>query len=339
MSGRRTGGAARLAALAAVTLVLGCGRSEPARIEVTRTSTGTVGEPNQAEGATTPKIAAGAPVAAEFNLRNAGGRDLVLHGVIRDCGCELTSTLPDTLAPGQAAMVGVSCRAPFKVGSVTREVRLVSDDQAQPVLPLHIEISAEPPAVEPAAVYFGYVPVGGSASRDVTVAAPLPGAATEPRDRSALAAAPTSSSGAIAIEAKPGDATRGRAYVLRFTPTTAGPLHADVDFGGGVHVAVSGVGFRSVLAYPAEVRLPNATTAGGPPSIAIKGVREEPLEIMRIDFPPGLAGDLQAVTPGHEYRLSLRAHGAAVGAAAIHLHTTSASEPEVTIPVLSEAHS
>ena len=95
-----------------------------------------------------------------------------------------------------------------------------------------------------------------------------------------------------------------------------------------MHVAATGIGFRTVLAYPAEVRLPSPATAGGPPPIALKGIGDEPLEITHIDFPAGLAGDLQAVTPGREYLLRLRARGAAVVApGAIRIRTAARPSP------------
>ena len=331
MTTGRSAGAARLAALAVMVLVVGCRPSAPAKVEVSRISLHPADAPagNVPADASAPaRVAAGSRVVADFTVRNAGGSDLIVHGVVRDCGCELTSPVPEALAPGHSAEIGVACRAPLAEGTTVRELHLVSDDPESPSVALQVPMTTAGTRASPAAVYFGYVAVGGSASRDVT-AGPSNGGGAE-------ASAPKASSDVIAVERKPDN----RTYVLRFTPNATGPIHVDVDLGAGVHVAASGVGFRSVLAYPAEVRLPSATTASGPPPIAIKGVGEEPLEIMRVDFPPGLAGDLQAVTPGHEYRLSLRRRDAALGAdAAIRLHTTSPSDRDLTIPVIVEARS
>jgi hypothetical protein len=147
---------------------------------------------------------------------------------------------------------------------------------------------------------------------------------------------------AITVESLPPRADGRHAYRVRFTPRAAGPLHTALDLGPerGT-VAVSGVGFRSVLAFPAEVTLPNAATANGPPAIALKNLAEEPLEITRVDYPPGLTGDLQGLAPGREFRLALRARGpggprgeGGQGGAAIRLHTSAPDEPVVIIPVL-----
>ena len=316
--------AARLAALVSLVAVCGCGPSAPPDVRVERA------DPTAA--AANARTAPGGRVHARFTVTNAGGRDLVVNGIVRDCDCEVASAVPDAIAPGAQVTVDVACRAPRNAAQVVREMRLFTDDPTDPIEYLRVPITAEPAPVKPAAVYLGYVAVGASASREVTVDASRSGATTTP----------VASNHAITVTAKADTSGAGRAFVLRFTPTHPGVVHATVDLGGGATVAVSGVGFRGVLAYPAEVRLPSETTAGGPPAIALKGVGEEPLEITRVEFPPGLAGDLQPTTPGHEYRLALRTRGSAAwitSDAAIRIHTASTTDPVVTIPVVHEARS
>ena len=97
---------------------------------------------------------------------------------------------------------------------------------------------------------------------------------------------------------------------------------------------MSGVGYRAVLAFPAELALPSEVSAGTPPAIALKNVGATPLEITAVDLPPGLVGELQATSPGREFRLVVRAHGRlGAGESAIRLHTNDVEEPVVTIPV------
>ena len=68
------------------------------------------------------------------------------------------------------------------------------------------------------------------------------------------------------------------------------------------------------------------------------GLGADPLEITRVEYPPGLAGELRTITPGRQLRLALHTRGRAAddsqGAAVIRLHTSSSEEPVLSIPVV-----
>jgi len=327
-----------------------CRVAAPPRLEVTGGVVGTtpssVSVP--AEGASRPvAVRAGELVTARYEISNSGGRTLMLHGLTLACGCRLAAALPDALDPSESATITARCRAPFATGDAVRELRLLSSDPEQPETRLRLTMAVIGVGAEPPALYFGYVPVGGAVVRELTLPASSrdgaggngrrldaggAGAATgEPAIPGPVAADP-----AISIEARPPRSDGARVYLVRFAPRAAGPLHTLLDLGpeaGGV--PVSGVGFQRVLAFPAEVTLPSVLTAGGPPTIALKSVDEDPLAITRVELPPGLAGELRAVRPGHEFRLVLRARAPYdAHAGVIRLHTSAPGEPLVTIPVL-----
>src|SRR4029077_12923445 len=96
------------------------------------------------------------------------------------------------------------------------------------------------------ALYFGYVPVGGSATRELALAADT-----------ATAGAPLAREAEPHVETRPPRA-RGRHVVrVRFTPHAAGPFHGTLTLDGRPAIAVSAVGYRGVLAFPAELTLPS----------------------------------------------------------------------------------
>ena len=350
------------ATLLAGALAAACGAGAPPHLEVTSGpqpgARGAVDVPErenlpEAARAGTPEwTGAGATVAARFTLRNTGGRDLLLHGLLPDCGCRLASALPDALAPGEETALTLICRAPYAGGEIVRENRLLSSDPVRPEESLRVRIPVVRAAAEPAALYFGYVPVGGSATRDLVVddgagrvgnrgPAGRAGDRGDPGGGSARAAAegpesvPVADDAAIRVEPLPPRADGKRAYQVRFAPRTTGALRTTLHLGPGLGgVAASGVGFRTVLVFPPEVSLPNETTAGGPPVIVLRTVDDAPLEITRVEFPAGLVGELKTVTPGHEYRLALRVSGRLSRSAdAIRLHTSAPDDPVVAIPV------
>lgn len=339
-----------LAALLAGACAGACETGAPPRLEVTGGVTGAPlsGTSAPGEGAS-PRVAlrAGELATARYEIRNSGGRALVLHGLTLDCGCRLASALPDALSPGESAAITALCRAPLAAGDAIRELRLLSSDPAQPETRLRLAMSVAGAGAEPPALYFGYVPVGGAAVRELTLPASgrdrpggngrrvesgaAGGASAGPSSPAPVAVDP-----AISVEPRPLRADGARLYRVRFAPRSAGPLRTVLDLGPDAGtVPVSGVGFRRVLAFPAEVMLPSVLTAGGPPAVALKSVSDVPLEITRIELPPGLAGELHVVRPGHEFRLSLRARVPdGVAAGAIRLHTSAFDEPLITIPVL-----
>lgn len=294
-------------------LAVACGRSDPPRLKVSPLAeSGRAGVRSDV-------------VDARYQLRNVGGRVLALDGVAPACGCVATARLPESLAPGASSMLDVSCRQPRTVGDVVRELHLRSSDPSSPETVLRVTLAGVGPGPDPAALYFGYVPVGESISRDVV----LPVALLVDH-----VAAPTPA--ALSLEAMPVRADGGHGVRVRFTPRVAGVVRATIDLGSaGGALPVIGVGYEGVLALPAEVRLSSANGAGLP-AITVMGLGDEPLAITHIDYPSGLVGELRTVIPGRQFRLILRGRGRADadGAATIRLWRDAAGDPILTIPVV-----
>lgn len=295
-------------AAAVLLLVAACGAPPPARLEI---GSVTVDPPGRDSAAV-----------ARVELRNGGGRDLLLHAARLACGCRLAAALPDVLAPGATTALVVRCRGEARAPE--RDVRLLSSDPDRPDVAVSLGRPAlAVPAVEPPSLYFGYVAVGRSATRDVTLP---PGPEGEPR----VAADPP-----LAVEQRPPRADGAHVVRVRFSPVTAGVFRGALALGErGEVVPVSGVGHGNLLPFPAEVTVPSEVTANGAPAIVLKAVGAEPLEIAALELPDGLTGEVQTTIPGREFRITLRARGGRVTApAAIRVRTTAPDEPVVTIPV------
>ena len=87
------------------------------------------------------------------------------------------------------------------------------------------------------------------------------------------------------------------------------------------------------MAFPAEIALPSEVSPGAAPTIALKYVGATPLELGAVDTPPGVTADVQATTPGRDFRIVVRAHAPLPRDAAIRVHTSDAEEPLLTIPL------
>lgn len=303
-------------ATVAMTLAIAaaCGRGAPARLEI-------------GDVVTEPAAGASRAVLVRLELRNGGGRELLLHGVRADCGCHPTSPLPEVLAGGERATLVLRCRSEARAAR-PREIRISSSDAARAEALVRFTIpQGSGVEVEPPALYFGYVAVGASAVRELALPPPVDAAAAD--------IAPVAHDPELQVEQRPPRADGRRVVRVRFTPRAPGLFRGALELAGRPDaVAVSGVGYRAVLAFPAELALPSEVSAGTPPAIALKNVGATPLEITAVDLPPGLVGELQATSPGREFRLVVRAHGRlGAGESAIRLHTNDVEEPVVTIPV------
>jgi hypothetical protein len=300
------------ASLIVLVLAGACGTASPPRLAVTALPAApAVDDPRSVSSG-----GSGAAVLVRYELANGGGRPLVLHGVVLDCGCTLASVLPDALAPGERATIALHCRAANAGGAVTRTSRLITSDPATPEAPLRVAFAAAPPVAEPGALYFGYVPVGAAAVREI-----------------ASTTAPSAGDPALTVEARPPRADGRAAYRIRFAPTAAGPFRGVLRIGAAT-MPVSGVGYAGVLAFPAELELPNPATAGAPPAVTLTNVRAEPLAIAGLELPPGLAGEVVPISPGREFRLVLRVHAPLpAGAGVIRVHTGDVAAPILEIPV------
>ncbi len=295
-----------------VALAGACGRSDPPRLKVTAL-------PPDTQASTRPTGAD-----ARFQLRNIGGLPLALDGVVSACGCAATSRLPEALASGASAVLGVRCRAPLGVPAV-RELRLRSSDPGNPETPLRVTLAGVGAGPDPATLYFGYVALGAEEAREVVVPVATPAAV------SALAHAE------FTIDTLPPRADGANRVRVRFTPRVPGITRATLDLGAsGGPLPVTGVGYDRVMAFPAELRIPRATGAAGLPSIALVAAAGGRLALGRIDYPPGISGELRTVIPGKQARLVLRGRGGADVApgAAIRIHADATGEPLLTIPVV-----
>ncbi len=292
-------------------LASACARGEPPRIVVTPQA---------------PTVAADA-IDAPFEVRNAGGRPLALDGVVPACGCVATTHLPDALAPGAATLFRVQCREPAGTADVVRSLRLRSSDPTRPETELHVTLPAKRAATEPAALYFGYVAVGATAVRDVVLPVPF-------GDLAPTAAAD------LTTEPLPDRADGAHVVRVRFAPHAAGVVHATLGLGPAVgSLPVSAVAYAGVMAFPAELVAKHANGAGLS-SVMLVVPGAEPIALGRIDYPPGMTGELRTIVPGRQFRLLVRGRvGAADGAAAIRVHTGGTSEPVVVIPVAEAAAS
>lgn len=313
---RRADRARRGLALLLLVTTLGCGRDDRPRLKATAL----------------PGTAAAAGVTdLRFQLRNIGGRTLTLDGVAPVCGCAPKGPLPATLAPGAATMLDLRCRTPRTTGEVRREVALRSSDPSKPVVVLPATLMGSGAGPRPAALYFGYVAIGESATRNVVLPAPV-----------AVERLPRPADAALTLEPMPPRPEAPYGVRVRFTPQRAGVVHATLDLGpAGGPLPVAAVGHDGVLAFPAEVRVPTAGAAALP-AVTLVGTRETPLAIARIEYPPGISGELRAVVPGRQFRLVLRgrAAGASGGSDVIRLHGADQSNgahsgaPLLTIPVV-----
>ena len=272
-------------------------------------------------------LPASAPLAGatdmRVQLRNIGGRTLALDGVGRVCGCSATNDLPEALAPGASVMLDLRCRAPRGVSPATREIVLHTSDPHEPATVLSEPLPGSGPGPMPAAVYLGYVAVGGAATRDVV----LPSAV-------AVESLAPPANAAITIEPMPSRADGARGVRVRFAPTRAGVVRAILDLGSGVApLPVVAVGYDGVMAMPPEVRLPTAGN-GVLPAITLVGTGAAPLAIGRVEYPAGMQGELRTVVPGKQARLVLRAPGSAARSGAIRLLAADGATTLLTIPVL-----
>jgi uncharacterized protein DUF1573 len=291
---------------ALVLATVACGRGEPPRLAVR----------------SQPPLAAGAVVDTRFRLQNVGGDTLVLDDLVSACGCVPASRLPTSLAPGAGADLDVRCRPPREVGKVVRELRLRSNDPANPETPLDVTLAGTGAGPEPSALYFGYVAVGDSAVRDVVL--PL-----APGDL-APAAHPE-----LIVEALPPRADGAHGVRVRFTPRAASIVRTSIDLGPTLGaLPVTAVGYDAVMAFPAEVRLPRPTGASGLPSITLIANGAAPLAITQVDYPAGISGELRTIAPGRQFRLLLRRHGPLEHDASIRVRRAAGTDPILVIPVV-----
>ena len=303
-----------IVALAVIVLAVGsgCDGDDPPRLQVTAVP-GSISADGRADAA----------VRVRYQLRNAGGRTLLFDGVVPACGCRPSGEVPAELVPGAAATLDVECRAPESVGETIRELRLRSNDPTSPSTALRMTLRNPTPGPVPAALYLGYVAVGAAAVRDVVV----PGAVVN-------GGAPAPERPDLAVEAAPPRPDGARAVRVRFAPRAAGVVRTTVNV-GGVVVPVTAVAYDRVIAYPAEVALSSARGGAAAETVTLIAAGASPLALARVDYPPGMSGELRVVDPGRAWRLVLRGRPTRGGAesASVRLYDATGAAPIATIPL------
>jgi hypothetical protein len=264
-------------------------------------------------------------VTARFRLHNAGSGDLIVHAVVPDCACRTGFAGGEAVGPGRDAELAAACRL-LPGTAAERHIRVRSNDPAHPETVLEVAMPSSPAATEPAALFFGQVPVGQSAAREIVVRA---GGATD---------VPTVSGESLTV-VRGGERPDGTpTHRVTFAPTKAGIVRGSlVTRAGAAPVPIVGVGVGRVAAFPAEVHWPSAV-AEGVPTVMLKNLGEAPLAIAGVDLPSGLGADVRPVEAGRQYRLVLRRAGGAPVAetGAIRVRTDSPDEPVLVIPVVRE---
>ncbi len=283
---------------------VGCTRGAPARLAVTPL----------------PSARVDGVLRAAFELRNEGERPLFLDRVVPACGCGVRSRLPAELAAGAVTRLDVECRGPRITGDDACELRLFTSDARSPETPLRVAVGRVPAGIPP--VYLGYVAVGTTLARDV----PLPSTTGEIAPRPG---------GELEVEAQPPAADGTPVLRVRFTPRFAGVVRRTVDLGPAGRLPVTAIAYARAVAFPPEVRLPRPTGASGLPTVMLVATGAAPLAIARLEYPPGMTGELRAVVPGRQYRLVLRARGATPARdAEIRVVAAGLAEPVLVIPVI-----
>jgi hypothetical protein len=106
-----------------------------------------------------------------------------------------------------------------------------------------------------------------------------------------------------------------------------------LDLGPAGRLPVTAVGYAGFVAVPAELRVP-PVPAPSWPAITLLAVGDAPLDVGRVEYPPGLGGEIRPLVPGRQVRLVLRSRGPAVAGGEIRVHPATGSSPLVTIPIL-----
>ena len=269
----------------------------------------------------------GRAVGARFRIRNGGQGPLHLRAVVSDCACHAAIVGADVISSNEQAMVVARCRAVAGAGDV-RQLRLHSNDPEYPTRVLAVRVPEDDRVARPAAIAFGYVEVGRAVTREIVV----PDASPQ------LRLEPGTAAFSLALDADERDGAR--TYRVRFVPQQPGVARAILERGAGaVPIAVSGVGVGDLAAFPAEVRTPSAV-AEDLPRIFLKNLTEAPVEITRVDYPSGIAGELHTLVAGEEFLLRLRSVGSEGDTrppGAIRVHTTASDASSVVVPVVRTA--
>jgi hypothetical protein len=80
----------------------------------------------------------GTPVAYGFFFRNAGDQTLVIHDVLKDCGCTTARAVPEKIAPGAKGKISAIFDTSRYSGKQYKTVTVKSNDPDQKEVYLHL---------------------------------------------------------------------------------------------------------------------------------------------------------------------------------------------------------
>jgi hypothetical protein len=105
----------------------------------------------------------------EFTVRNGGGATLHVKEVRADCGCSKPRLEKREIAPGESVPLHVLFHTLKLEGTVTKRVRIASDDPARPEVTLRISVDVSAGLVVEHSLYFGPVLLGTAPSVSTVV--------------------------------------------------------------------------------------------------------------------------------------------------------------------------
>jgi hypothetical protein len=110
-----------------------------------------------------------AELKASFTLKNEGKSTLTVE-LRADCGCAAAIADVKSLEPGESTPIRMTFRTQHYVGTVTKRVRVLTNDPVDPTLEIKVKVDvAEGVVVDPAYFYFGYVEAGTAPSLTIKV--------------------------------------------------------------------------------------------------------------------------------------------------------------------------
>lgn len=113
----------------------------------------------------------GAVKGAEIKLTNTGNDTLKIMGVQSSCGCTTVKHPKSALAPGESDIIKVEFNSTGFYGPATKLVNITSNDPNRPyvTVTLTAEVRNElEPVTKSSVLWIGTVPVGKSASQELT---------------------------------------------------------------------------------------------------------------------------------------------------------------------------
>ncbi len=118
----------------------------------------------------------GVSVEHVFRVRNAGKAALLVEHVKGTCACTVGVATGEAIAPGDEAWVTVRLDTARLAGRTTKIATVYTNDPATPAVPVTLtgEVLTDV-VLRPSPLYFGHVPRGTTARRDIAILPGRPG--------------------------------------------------------------------------------------------------------------------------------------------------------------------